>query len=424
MVEAGHERGKQDSLDPEQWLHGAFAAAPIAILVVDRHAIIRAANPQAHAMFGYPAGQPSGGLIGRPVDELVPNRLRDLHAIHRASYMESPRSRTMGLGQELRALRQDGTEFNVEIGLNPIEGNAAGMIACTVIDVSARLAAEDALRQQQARQHMIVDHIAEGIVNVDEAGVVSAFNRAAERIFGYRAYDVIGRPATVLMAEPHRRLSARSLTRLIAGRITPLLDRKVEVIGRRADGTTVPIELTLSRAEANSGALITGIVTDISEKRQQAVAITTMQLEKARVETALQETEGTFRDLIDRANVVPYAWDINQQRFLSVGPRARALLGYDENEWLSLGFWERVTFAEDWSSVYQATDPHALLLGEHETQYRMTHSDGRTVWVRDVLANEQIEQSQHIIRGFLFDVTESRQRDLQLAQALKMDAGP
>ena len=422
MVEAGHEHEKPHSLDSEQWLRDASAVAPIAILAIDRYGIIRAANPQAYAMFGYAVGEPSGGLIDRPVDDLLPSRLRDLHAVHRTSYLGSPRIRAIGRGQEFRALRKDGTEFNVEIGLNPIEGNAAGMIACTILDVSTRVAAEETLHQQRVRQPMIVDHIAEGIVNVDEAGVVNAFNRAAERIFGHRAYAVIGRPVTMLMAEPHRRLSARSLKRLIATRIKPLLNSKIEVIGQRADGSTVSLELTLSGAEVDSGALMTGIVTDVTEKRQQAVAVTAMQLEKARVETALQETEGTFRDLIDRANVVPYAWDIRQQRFLSVGPRARALLGYDESEWLSLGFWERVTFAEDWSSVYQATDPHALLLGEHETQYRMAHSDGRTVWVRDVLANEQIEQDQHIIRGFLFDVTETRQRDLQLAQALKMDA--
>lgn len=269
---------------------------------------------------------------------------------------------------------------------------------------------------------MTVDQIAKGIISIDESGVVSAFNRAAERIFGYRAHDVIGHQATMLMAGPYRHLSARGLKRLIASRIEPLLKRPIEVIGQCHDGTAILLDLTLSRAEAGSGAVIIGIVTDTSERRESEVAADDRRKEKEQVDSELDESKGNFQDLIDRANVVPYSWDMAQQRFLSVGPRARALLGYDASDWLGLDFWERVTYADDWNNIYRAIDPHRPVQGEHETQYRMAHRDGHAIWVRDVLANEQFGPDQHVIRGFLFDVTETRQRDLQLVHAQKMDA--
>lgn len=418
MTESDRDRAGENPLDPEKWLREALAVAPIGVIVVDRDGLIRAANQQANNMFGYE----QTGLVGRPVDTLLPQRLRDLHATFRADYVKTPHARPMGSGQELRARRQDGSEFVVEIGLNPLFDDIEGMVVCTILDVTARITTQNVLQVQDTRQRMIVDNIAEGIVSVDEAGIVSSFNRAAERIFGYRAYGVLGRPATMLMAPPYRRLSKRGLKHLIKFGLQPLLGQTIEAIGRRADGTPVLLELTLDRAEAGSGAVITGIVSDISARRAQEVAVEAIRQEKARVESELVEAEGKFRHLIDRANVVAYTWDLVQQRFLSVGPRARALLGYEESEWLQLGFWERVTFAEDWDSVSHEIDPHAATQNDHETQYRMAHRDGRTVWVRDVLANERIARGQHIIHGFLFDVTEMRQRDLQLAHARKLDA--
>ncbi len=418
MTTSSHDQDDRSSFDPEKWLRGALDAAPIGLLVVDRGGTIRAANAQAHQMFGYDGN----GLIHRPIDDLVPERLHAVHHSFRAEYLAAPRARAMGRGQELRARRADGSELLVEIGLSPLAGGEEGMVACTVLDVTIRVLAEDALRGEREHQRMIVDHIADGIVSIDDSGVVSAFNRAAERIFGYQAYDVIGRHVTTLMAEPLRRLSPRALKRILTERVGTAPERQMEVIGQRQDGSAVLLNLRISRLNDDAGTTITGIVRDVSERRQQEAAVASIQQEKARVESELQATEGKFRDLIDRANVVPYTWDLVQQRFLSIGPRARALLGYDESEWLSSGFWERITFADDWSSVFKSMDPHAPLQGEHETQYRMAHREGRTVWVRDVLANEQVGQGQHIIRGFLFDVTETRQRDMQLAHAQKMDA--
>src|SRR5688500_11906334 len=89
----------------------AFDAAPDAIVAVDADGVVRLVNRQAEAMFGYRRDE----LVGLPVDLLVPEQVRSVHAGHRASYAAAPVPRAMGPGLETAGRRRDGTEFPVEI---------------------------------------------------------------------------------------------------------------------------------------------------------------------------------------------------------------------------------------------------------------------------------------------------------------------
>lgn len=92
-------------------------ASPDAVLLVNKHGVVEAANLRAEGMFGFP----STAMRGIPVDELVPERFRSQHEEHRQGYMANPHTRPMGVGMELRGRRIDGTEFPVEIGLSPYQ---------------------------------------------------------------------------------------------------------------------------------------------------------------------------------------------------------------------------------------------------------------------------------------------------------------
>lgn len=117
-----------------------FETAPDAMIVVDRDGRIVLANPQAARLFGYPPE----GLAGQPVELLMPEQVRDRHHAHRAGYMERPRERPMGAGQELVGRRRDGGQFPVEIALSPITSGTAALFAASIRDIS------ETLRQRQA----------------------------------------------------------------------------------------------------------------------------------------------------------------------------------------------------------------------------------------------------------------------------------
>jgi len=132
-VEARKEaRGEFDAVE----YRALFEAAPDGIIIVDGQGTILDANPCALEMFGYQRGE----LAGRPIETLVPARLRDAHVAQRRRYMGAPRARPMGIGLELRGCRKDGSEFPVEISLSPMTGGEEPHVISIVRDVTERRA--------------------------------------------------------------------------------------------------------------------------------------------------------------------------------------------------------------------------------------------------------------------------------------------
>jgi PAS domain S-box-containing protein len=118
-------------------------AAPDAMVVVDTDGIIVLVNSQVERLFGYAREE----LLGRPVEELIPQRLRAAHPGHRAHYGDGPRNRPMGNGLTLHARRKDGSEFPVEISLSPMESERGTLVTAAVRDVTTQKALEAQLRR-------------------------------------------------------------------------------------------------------------------------------------------------------------------------------------------------------------------------------------------------------------------------------------
>ena len=92
-------------------------SAPIAVVVIDTRGTITLINSKTEELFGYKRDE----LVGQPLEKLLPMRFAARHHQHRDGYFEKPRARTMGSGMDLAALRKDGTEFPVEVGLSYVE---------------------------------------------------------------------------------------------------------------------------------------------------------------------------------------------------------------------------------------------------------------------------------------------------------------
>jgi len=129
----------------------AVEASPSGILLVNQCGQIILVNSQIEKLFGYQRDK----LIGRLVDVLVPDRLATHHPEHRAKFFAAPTARAMGAGRELFARRKDGSEFPVEIGLNPIQTPKGLVVLANVVDISARLAAEEGTRRSREQVELL-----------------------------------------------------------------------------------------------------------------------------------------------------------------------------------------------------------------------------------------------------------------------------
>src|SRR6266487_1084788 len=113
-------------------------AAPNAMIMVDSAGVISFANAPAETVFGYSLSE----LIGQPIETLIPERIRDRHVGYRKGFLSEPSSRAMGAGRDLFGRRKDGSEFPVEVGLNPIRTAQGLFVLASVIDITARKQAE------------------------------------------------------------------------------------------------------------------------------------------------------------------------------------------------------------------------------------------------------------------------------------------
>ena len=134
---------------PEEALRGSEAkfrglleSAPDGIVIVDGQGRIVLVNGQAEKMFGYRRDE----LLGRPVEVLLPDALREGHVAHRERYQAKPTTRPMGIGMDLAGRRRDGTEFPVEISLSPMQTDEGLLVTSVIRDVTARKQAESRIR--------------------------------------------------------------------------------------------------------------------------------------------------------------------------------------------------------------------------------------------------------------------------------------
>ena len=118
-----------------------FEHAPVAMLMIDRAGTIEHANSAAEQLFGYSRET----LVGKPVELLVPDGLRQRHRQHREAFFKAPAARPMGKGRRLAARHKDGHEIPVEIGLNPVMiGRNRIAVLASFVDNSAQERAENA----------------------------------------------------------------------------------------------------------------------------------------------------------------------------------------------------------------------------------------------------------------------------------------
>ncbi|TCO43304.1 PAS domain S-box protein [Dokdonella fugitiva] len=198
-----------------------FETAPDATIVVDRSGCIVLANAQAEALFG----RAPGGLVGEPVEVLLPAALRGGHVAHRERYMANPRLRPMGAGFELVGQRLDGSEFPVEISLSPVQGGAHPLYAASIRDIS------ETRRVRQALARARYD------AAVAEAGRIALESRAVESLLPSIPGMVAGAlgidGVAVLLSSPQR---AGVQVQAALGVPPALLDDLPDLLARDDDG--------------------------------------------------------------------------------------------------------------------------------------------------------------------------------------------
>jgi diguanylate cyclase (GGDEF)-like protein/PAS domain S-box-containing protein len=238
-------------------LNAIFDASLDAMLIVDASGIIVLASRRVEAVLGYTIDE----LHGQQIDMLVPLRFRADHARLRGSFMAEPSTRVMGHMRQIAALRKDGSECEVEIGLSQVVTSIGTFVACSVRDITQRLLVEESARELERKLRYLFDLSPLGIALTDMSGRFLEFNRALQTICGYSESELKDLDYWALTPPSFRLDEGTQLQELsLNGRYGPYEKEYI-----RKDGSVVPVRLNGVLMTASTGVqYIWSIVEDIS----------------------------------------------------------------------------------------------------------------------------------------------------------------
>src|ERR1700722_18714160 len=136
-------------------------AAPHAMVMIDHAGRIGMMNVEAERVFGYKRNE----ILGGSIELLLPKRLRDRHPASRIAFFLNPRRGPMAAGRDLYAVRKDGSEFPVEIALNPIETGDGPMVLSWIADISHRKDEEERIRAELNKKDILLGEIHHRVKN-------------------------------------------------------------------------------------------------------------------------------------------------------------------------------------------------------------------------------------------------------------------
>jgi two-component system, sensor histidine kinase and response regulator len=357
---------KPNAADSDRTSRALVAASPDLLMVVaGTGTFLNVLTPNHSALW-----MPAADVIGKGVSEILPPPLAGtvLRLIRLALDTGDPQSFEYGPPQPEGATGNSSSTFEARfVATGPDE------VVVVIRDVAARVATFEALKNaetaaldSEARLRAILNTTADGIISMNEKGVVLSFNRAAESIFQYSGDEVVGRNLMMLMPEPDRSLHDSYLNHYSRTGEARIIGIGREVSGLRRDGSVFPMELEVGEVAVGDERMFTGIVRDITQR---------IEGQKAR---ALAERK--YQDLFESAVVGMYQATPSGS-FISCNRAMAQILGYDSPEGLmeSVSDISRQVYVSPASRerYIQLLDRFGVIEG-FETEMR--RRDGEIVW--------------------------------------------
>jgi len=185
-------------------------------------------------------------------------------------------------------IRKDGSRFWADVVITPLRDDRGTLLGFAKVtrDLTERQRAEEALRGSEERFRALAVTANDAIISADSDGNIAYFNPGAERIFGYSAAEVSGKPLTMLMPERFQDAHRAGIARYLATGEARVVGKTVELAGKKKNGAEFPLELSLASWQRGSEVAFTAIIRDITQRKQTEETLRrhTAQLEAANAE--------------------------------------------------------------------------------------------------------------------------------------------
>jgi two-component system, chemotaxis family, CheB/CheR fusion protein len=248
-------------LDPAETLEALsrtfLDSALDCIITMDASGRVQEFNPASERVFGFSRGE----AVGKELAELIiPPRLRERHRQGLARYLKTGEGPLIGKLIEIDALRRDGSEIMVALAINATQVNGSPIFTAYLRDITERKRAEETNRRLAA----IIESSGDAIISKDLDELVTSWNKEAERLFGYSADEIIGKPITVFVSPDRHNEELGIIERLRQGERV----LRYETVYFRKDGIALNVSLAVWPIKDETGNVIgaSKIARDITER--------------------------------------------------------------------------------------------------------------------------------------------------------------
>lgn len=336
-----------------QWL---LTEAAYPLVITDAAGAIVLSNPAAQGLFGYSQEE----LKGLPVESLMPECFRDRHRQDRAADSCDPRKRPMNAGRLLHARHRDGSEFEAEISLNPIEN---GLVLVTIQELTERKRAEAALQQSEARFRSTFEQAAVGIAHVAPDGRWLRVNRKLCEILGYSREELLARTFQDITHPDDLDADLDYVRRMLAHQIDTYSMEKRYI---RKDGGAIWINLTVALTRKPDGTpdYFISVVEDIRARKQ--------------AEAALSESDEKLKLFIEHAPAALAMFD-RQMHYLAASHRWMEDYFLGDRDIIGRSHYEIFPeITEHWKAVHRRGLAGEIVQADED---RFERSDGTIQWL-------------------------------------------
>jgi len=306
---------------------------------------------------------------------------------------------------EARLRRHDGAYRWFLFRANPLRDESGAIVKWYGVstDIEDRKRAEQELRRSEARKTAILDSALDCIVTIDHEGCITEFNPAAERTFGYRRDEVVGRKlADVIvppaLREPHR----QGLARYITTRESRVLGRRIEMAAMRADGSEFPVELAITRIPLDGPPSFTGYLRDITERN--------------RAEQELRRSEA-FLTQAQRLTLTGSLWWKVSTGEITWSAESYRLMGYPTTVKPTVELILSRVHPEDLALVQETVERSAREGFNIDFEHRLLMPDGSVKHVHVVMQNVSGDGRPPEFAGAVSDITERKRVEAELRRS-------
>ena len=295
-----------------------YEMAPVGYLILNEKNAILEANLTATNLFGVTRS----ALIQYSFLMFIQSEDRGTYYQHWKNLSTTGEPQTC----DLHMRRKDGSRFWADLALGTgLDANGAQAYRVVISDISERKQAEEALKNSDARYRAVSQSANDAIISVDSQGCTIGWNTAAERMFGYREKEVNGQPMTLFLPDGYPGTHLADMARILIDGEKLYIGSSMEMKGLRRDGSKFPLELSLSEWKIAAGQFYTGIIRDISERKQ--------------AEEAIKASEKKYRSLHE-SMIDGFIYVSMDGRILEFNEIYRNMLGYTANELIHLTYFD------------------------------------------------------------------------------------